>query len=791
MATYYSSWNNEYRLRLEVTYSPYSIPNNTTPVNYSLYLEVVYKAFNGLVQEGYLNVNGVRKWTSPSSFNTVPYGWNTSILLHSGSATIAHDQDGTKSLPLVAAYSANSGGNGPVGLSIDKSLALPTIPRYAAINSFTVAINDLNATMSWTADKTISQWRWSSNNGSTYSNWITVNASSGSLAVAVTPGSAYNFKIQVRASDSGLDTTSSTVSKTATKTPSTLGRSPAGQNLGSNINWTISEAHSVYVHKLTYSFGSASGYILGSSSTTSTSLSGAWTLPNSLADQIPNATAGSGTLVLYTYYGAQLIGSKSVTFSGLIPDTAIFKPIATITDVIGVNLLGGRYVKGKSSVRVKSSATLAYSSPITQYKVAVDGSNRYGTDITSGIINKIGAIGIVLTVTDGRTRTGTDTESVTFIDYFAPRITTFNVGRSPAKTGTDLSVMVDWSIAPVDNQNAKYFNVSYREIGGSWVSIETNTAEYSSVDTYLVSGVLEASKSYEVKMELRDSYHTLSSPITITKTIGTVFKLLHGNASGKGLAIGKYSESDMFEVALPTDFTETPTVNGNPIGGASPLDVYPVGAIYMSVVSTSPATLFGGTWSSFGAGRVLVGYNGSDTDFNSSEKTGGSKTHTLSAAEMPGHTHTLSGTTNSDTHTHSFSATTANDTHNHYSSFTSGSTTVSGTFNIRSGQYTNYNIAGGGTGSFTTASQNGSVWGNSVATSTTDMKIDTVTLSAPHTHSINGTTNNDTHNHSVSGTTGSDAHSHTVSGTTSSTGSGSAHNNVQPYITVYMWKRTA
>ena len=33
-----------------------------------------------------------------------------------------------------------------------------------------------------------------------------------------------------------------------------------------------------------------------------------------------------------------------------------------------------------------------------------------------------------------------------------------------------------------------------------------------------------------------------------------------------------------------------------------------------------------GTWSAFGAGRVLVGYNGSDTDFNAAEKTGGAKT---------------------------------------------------------------------------------------------------------------------------------------------------------------------
>ena len=67
--------------------------------------------------------------------------------------------------------------------------------------------------------------------------------------------------------------------------------------------------------------------------------------------------------------------------------------------------------------------------------------------------------------------------------------------------------------------------------------------------------------------------------------------------------------------------------------------IYPVGSIYMSVSNTSPASLFGGTWTAFGAGRALVGINTSDTDFNTAEKTGGTKTHTLTTSEMPSHKH--------------------------------------------------------------------------------------------------------------------------------------------------------
>lgn len=78
------------------------------------------------------------------------------------------------------------------------------------------------------------------------------------------------------------------------------------------------------------------------------------------------------------------------------------------------------------------------------------------------------------------------------------------------------------------------------------------------------------------------------------------------------------------------------------IGAVTLLNVYPVGSVYTSVVATSPATHFGGTWAAFGTGRVLVGYDNSQTEFDTVEETGGSNTHTLTIAEMPAHTHSIS-----------------------------------------------------------------------------------------------------------------------------------------------------
>lgn len=70
-------------------------------------------------------------------------------------------------------------------------------------------------------------------------------------------------------------------------------------------------------------------------------------------------------------------------------------------------------------------------------------------------------------------------------------------------------------------------------------------------------------------------------------------------------------------------------------------NVWPVGSIYISVNNTNPSTYFGGTWVSFGAGRCLVGVDTSQTEFNTVQKIGGEKTHTLNTNEMPSHSHTL------------------------------------------------------------------------------------------------------------------------------------------------------
>lgn len=85
------------------------------------------------------------------------------------------------------------------------------------------------------------------------------------------------------------------------------------------------------------------------------------------------------------------------------------------------------------------------------------------------------------------------------------------------------------------------------------------------------------------------------------------------------------------------------TVTAGMIDWTTMIDkIYPVGSIYMSATLSTAAAVgaaLGGTWAAWGAGRVPVGVDTSQAEFDTVEETGGEKTHILTAGEMPRHRH--------------------------------------------------------------------------------------------------------------------------------------------------------
>ena len=237
---------------------------------------------------------------------------------------------------------------------------------------------------------------------------------------------------------------------------------------------------------------------------------------------------------------------------------------------------------------------------------------------------------------------------------------------------------------------------------------------------------------------------------------------------------------------------------------------YPVGSIYISTNSTSPATLFGGTWEAYGTGRTLVGINTNDGNFNTIGKTGGSTTTTLAAGNLPSHTHSIPalGGSTSTTGNHSHTTAAINITNGSTSSAGAHTHTYSGTTSNAGSHYHNiynYNPSAGGWNWIPDNRGNDNVFsvyvdGLATALPTHGARM-AMNSAGAHTHTFSGTTSSaGAHTHTVSGTVPAQTtsttgnHSHTLSttaSTTGATGSGSAFTNLQPYITVYMWRRTA
>lgn len=213
--------------------------------------------------------------------------------------------------------------------------------------------------------------------------------------------------------------------------------------------------------------------------------------------------------------------------------------------------------------------------------------------------------------------------------------------------------------------------------------------------------------------------------------------------------------------------------------------IYPVGSIYMSVNNVSPASFLGGTWERYANGQTLIGINESDTTFNTSGKSGGSKTNTLSIANIPSHTHSFSGS-NTPTGWASTSVT-VNGVDNHYhgsGALSANSVDIQGGFG---------NIALDANNAISTSGVF-SQWKTSKTYkgSHNTEAVDFAWLNVSHSHSVAGTTDwGGAHSHSASASTSIGMNNLTISGTTGSNGSGAAVNNLQPFTTCYIWKRTA
>lgn len=213
--------------------------------------------------------------------------------------------------------------------------------------------------------------------------------------------------------------------------------------------------------------------------------------------------------------------------------------------------------------------------------------------------------------------------------------------------------------------------------------------------------------------------------------------------------------------------------------------IHPVGSVYMTFDSVNPSTLFGGTWEKIEDKFLL----GSGTNAIGAE--GGESEHTLTVAEMPSHTHNATISNGGEhnhpvtiksngNHTHTVTVASAGN-HSHTPSKTEYYFTL------------NKNLDDEAAGDIVARRKNnlGSNGGYYVMTTKGDIddlqNCATTSTDGAHTHNTTvSTTGAHTHETTVGGAS---AHTHTA--TVTSTGQGSSHNNMPPYLVVNIWRRIA
>lgn len=516
-----------------------------------------------------------------------------------------------------------------------------------------------------------------------------------------------------------MDTPLSSNEQSYSQTLSTIPRaskptlSSSSVTMGNSVTISTNRASSSFTHSLYYQIGSGGWNTIGTGIGTSKS----WTVPLSLANSTPNSTSLSVKLWLETYNGSTYIGANSVSLTANVPSSVVptINSVNLSEAVLGIYSQFGAYVQGKSKISGSVSASGSYSSTIKSYSVSINGASYTSSSFTTDFLTTSGSNTCSVTVKDSRGRTKSQSVTFNVIAYANSAINSFSVSRcdqdgAPNDEGNCAKCVVSASISSVNNGNTKSFQIKYKKISETeWNVFDLDNTNYTISTTQIIQNI-DTESEYNFKIVATDFF----SFAEYSHNLSTAFTLMDFHQSGKGMAIGKVSTQNAFEINMDTKITGGLTINNKTIFDL----IYPIGSIYMSVNSTNPGSLFGGTWTAWGQGRVPVGVSTSGT-FNTVEKTGGSETHKLTVAQMPSHTHTQ----NSHRHNYGRPALFGGENNDDGSIFTprySGRT---------SSQYKG----------------NSNGW--------TEMSYTTAT--------------------------------------NQNTGGGEAHNNLQPYITCYMFKRTA
>lgn len=365
--------------------------------------------------------------------------------------------------------------------------------------------------------------------------------------------------------------------------------------LGTAQTLTISEQVAGFEHKLTYSCGTASGYILGSANGTSTSNSVSWTPPISLAAQNTTGKSVSIKFTLTTYKsgGETVVGSNTYTKTFTIPNKLSCS--ISVSDATGKSSTYGGYIKGVSKFKVDITPNTSNSySPVSSYSTTANDATYTTASFTTDVLKKSGSLTISAKVTDKRGHSSTATKTVTVLDYTAPTVSKLTVLRcnSDGTTNTEgayIKVTYSGAITSLSSKNTAKYQLKYKKTTEtSYTTVNLSTA-YTVTDGTKVFAADTAS-SYDVQIVATDAFRST----TRSTSASSGFTIMHFNADGNGMGLGKVCEFAGLDVGFISRFHKHLNV-GNKTGyldGKQGVHLNPDGYIHLQRTTGSPYIAF-------------------------------------------------------------------------------------------------------------------------------------------------------------------------------------------------------
>lgn len=466
-------------------------------------------------------------------------GSGTKWLIENKQVTVTHNANGTLTLPIYWHWGVYSTWGQYLAPSGSKNVTLTAIDRTAPTVSFTTSnITANGVTISASSSATADIWQYSSDNGSTWTQFSTTAGTSASKAITgLSPNTTYNIKVKTRKQSNQVYGTSAAVS---VKTLGGAIVNSANQvtadaaTVSIKLNVTVYDAS--YNYTLTLKNGSTSilsvGGLTWSKGTADRTVTLSAAERTTLLTAMANMKSFTGTFAVTSYSGSTQIGSVSSKAATVTTTAANSGPTlsgftyadsyATTTAITGNDQV---FIQNHSKLTVTpGTATAKNQATIANYTATCNGvsiSNTTGAALTVGAIAKSGTVAVVLTVTDSRGYTASVTKNITVIAYAAPKVTSLTLRRTN-DIEAEMQFIFNGSISAitvdsVQKNSLKYVRYRYKATSASsyssYVSILSAVTQSGTIFSYsnLELRSLASDQSWDVHIQIQDQLASLSS----------------------------------------------------------------------------------------------------------------------------------------------------------------------------------------------------------------------------------------------------------------------------------------